>query len=149
VLIDAPRQSDLANPPAGPHGFQVVDEEMLRSNPFAWFARHVMGEQGVIRHSGLDPRTATAAQIATALRPIFSNQSADNLANMIVGRWREWLGQTEIARLANLTPEARERLGSQRSWYQLNTARSALQDAMGGTAGNFKSVLNPALEMTV
>jgi hypothetical protein len=130
---------------SGPHGFQVVDEVMLRSNPFAWFARHIMGPQGVLVRSGLDPKTATQAQIATALRPIFSNQSAENIANMITGQWREWLGQANNAMRLNLSPEARAANTQNSLWTQLQSARSALIDAMGSAVMNFK-VLLPVLQ---
>jgi hypothetical protein len=132
---------------SGPHGFQLVDEEMLRENPFAWFAKNVMGPQGFLRRAGLDPRTAGMAQVQTAMRQAFgSNQSAFNIATMMVGQWREWADQTGIARLANLTGEARRQHAGESSWHQLNSARSALQDAMGSVAENFKTLLNPALE---
>jgi hypothetical protein len=132
---------------SGPHGFQLVDEEMLRENPFAWFAKNVMGPQGFLRRAGLDPRTAGMAQVQTAMRQAFgSNQSAFNIATMMVGQWREWADQTGIARLANLTADARQQHAGGSSWHQLNSARSALQDAMGSVAENFKTLLNPALE---
>jgi hypothetical protein len=132
---------------SGPHGFQLTDEEMLRENPFAWFAKNVMGPQGFLRRAGLDPRTASMAQVQTAMRQAFgSNQSAFNIATMMVGQWREWSDQTGIARLANLTAEARQQHAGGSSWHQLNTARSALQDVLGSVAENFKTLLNPALE---
>jgi methyl-accepting chemotaxis protein len=131
---------------SGPHGFQVSDEVMLRENPFAWFGRHIMGPGGVLARAGLNVRDASMAQIATIMRPIFSNQSAFNSAMSIIGQWREWSDQSAIARRANLTPEARQQHAAGSSWHQLNTARSALQDAMGSVAENFKGLLNPALE---
>ena len=65
---------------------------------------------------------------------------------MMVGQWREWSDQTGIARLANLTGEARQQHAGGSSWHQLNTARSALQDVLGSVGENFKTLLNPALE---
>jgi hypothetical protein len=132
---------------SGPHGFQLIDEEMLRENPFAWFAKNVMGPQGFLRRAGLDPGTASMAQVQTAMRQAFgSNQSAFNIATMMVGQWREWQDQTGIARLANLTADARLQHAGGSSWHQFNSARSALQDAMGSVAENVKTLLNPALE---
>ena len=124
---------------SGPHGFQLIDEEMLRENPFAWFAKNVMGPQGFLRRAGLDPRTASMAQVQATMRQAFgSNQSAFNIASMMVGQWREWSDQTGIARLANLTGEARQQHAGGSSWHQLNSARSALQDAMGSVAETSK-----------
>ena len=129
---------------SGPHGFQVVDEVMLRENPFAWFARHIMGPQGVLRRAGLDPNTASMAQITTALRPIFSNQSAMNIATMIVGQWREWQGQVQNSLRLSLTPGAREDTASGSLWHGLLSARSALIGALGAIAKNFELILLPA-----
>jgi hypothetical protein len=134
-----------ASEASGPHSFAVVDEVMLRENPFAWFARHIMGPQGYLARSGLDPNTATMAQITTALRPMFSNQSAMNVATMIVGQWREWQGQTTLALRQNLTAEARQTLSGSGMWPGLMRAQSALQDVLGSVAENFKLILVPAL----
>jgi hypothetical protein len=89
--------------------------------------------------------TANAAQIASVLRPMFSNSSAENIANAIVNQQAEWRTQVELARRANLTPEALQSLASQSTWYQLMSARSKLQDVMGSVAENFKLLL-PSLE---
>jgi hypothetical protein len=130
-----------ASEASGPHSFQVVDEVMLRENPFAWFARHIMGPQGYLARAGLDPNTATMAQITTALRPMFSNQSAMNIATMIVGQWREWQGQTTLALRQNLTAEARQTHAASGLWPGLQRTQSALQDVLGSVAENFKPLL--------
>jgi hypothetical protein len=133
---------------SGPHGFQLVDEELLRANPFTWFERHVTGPQGFLGRAGIDinnPNT-TMAQIQTAMRQAFgSNQSAFNMALMIVGQYREWLAQVRNALRLNLSPEVRQASAAGSGWFQLQAAGSALQDVLGAIIENFK-VLNPVLE---
>ena len=134
--------------PGGPNKFVrtgTIDEEMLGSNPFEWFNRHILGPQGYLRSQGLDPLNSTAAQIAPALSRILSRATAANIANMIVNQQAEWRTQVENARRFNLTPEALASLGSQSTWYQLQSARSKLQDVMGSIIDNFKLLL-PILE---
>jgi hypothetical protein len=130
---------------SGPHGFIPRDEVLLRENPFEWFNQHILGPQGVLRKMGLDPMTANAAQISAALRPMFSNQSAENLANAIVNQQAEWRIQVQKALQFNLTDENRRLVGDQSTWMQLQSARSKLQDVMGSVAENFK-ILLPSLE---
>jgi hypothetical protein len=126
---------------SGPHMFNPVDEVMLRDNPFEWFNKHIVGPQGYLRRIGIDPMTANAAQISAALRPVFSNQSAENIANAIVNQQSEWKTQVQNALRFNLTAEARMGLGGQSGWYQMMAARSKLQDVMGSITENFKSML--------
>jgi hypothetical protein len=130
---------------SGPHMFNPVDEVLLRDNPFEWFNQHILGQQGYLRRMDIDPMTANAAQISAALRPIFSNQSAENIANAIVQQQTEWRTQVQNALRFNLSPEALRDLGSQSGWYQMMAARSKLQDVMGSVAENFKVML-PYLE---
>jgi hypothetical protein len=131
---------------SGPHSFEGVNETLLRESPTLWFARHVMGPEGFLRKAGLNPDTASMAEIATVVRRIAPNRNAEYTMLSFIGQWREWMGQTEIAKLVNLSPEARQQHAAGSGWFQLQQARSSLQDAMGATAENFKSLLNPALE---
>lgn len=105
-----------------------------------------MGPQGVLRRAGLNPDTASMAEIMTVLRPIFSNQSAQNIAGMIVGQWREWRSQVENAGRGNLTPEARVETARQSAWYEFTGVRSQFMGLLGSIGENVKDVLLPASE---
>jgi hypothetical protein len=76
AMVAAGLGTITAREASGPHSFQVIDEEMLRSHPGEWIQRHVVGPGGFLRRAGLDPLRSSSAQIATALRPLFSNSSA-------------------------------------------------------------------------
>jgi hypothetical protein len=94
---------------------------------------------------GIDWTTAPAARVAAALDPLFGNQSASAIANAFANQLPEWLTQARNAARANLSPDARRALGSESTWFQLQAARSALQDVLGSTTENFKGML-PHLE---
>jgi hypothetical protein len=129
---------------SGPHGFQVVDEEMLRSNPGDWFQRHIVGPQGYLRRMGLDPLRSSAAQIATAMRPLFSNQSAENIANMIINQRQEWMNQIRNALSLDLREETRISHERNSLWTQLTAVRSQASGALGEIIGRFRPfILTP------
>lgn len=132
---------------SGPHSFQGVDEAMMRANPYAWFGRHVMGPQGMLRRAGLDPNTASMAEIATLVRRITSNRSAENMFMTIIGQWREWQGQTIVGNRINLTPEARDAHARGMLWHGLVSARSQMMNALGTIADAFAFILLPPIQL--
>ena len=131
---------------SGGHGFAPVDEELLRSDPSEWFKKHIVGATGVLRRMGIDPMRANSAQIATGLSRFFSNQSAENIANMIVNQQTEWRNQVLNALGIDLSELARRQHTAGSGWHQLQAGRSGLQDVLGAVGENFKRLLNPALE---
>jgi hypothetical protein len=132
----------------GPRKFvhqSTVDEELLRSAPTEWIARHIIGPTGVLRRMGFDPMTANPGQMAAALRPLFSHGSAENMGNLVVNQIQEWRNQYNRAMALDTSEEQRQRLSGGSTWYQLQAARSGLQDVMGSVAESFKGLL-PHLE---
>ena len=131
---------------SGGHGFAPVDEELLRSDTSEWFKRHITGPTGVLRRMGIDPLRASSAQISTGLSRFFSNQSAENIANMIVNQQTEWRNQVLNALGIDLSEVARQRHAAGSGWHQFSSARSGLQDVLGSVGENLKTLFNPALE---
>ena len=91
------------NTAGGPRKFvheSTVDEELLNMRPMEWVAKHIIGPGGFLQRSGIDPMSSapgTPARIRAALRPLFSNSSADNWINLIVNQIQEIRNQYETA----------------------------------------------------
>lgn len=141
--------------PAGPNIFRggpLVDSELMRSNPSAWFRTHIMGPEGFIRRQGLDPRRSSAAAIADTLAPLFSNSSAENIANMIVNQQQEWQNQVRRAHRIPSDPETglvdpRFTRGVSRDslWSGLQEARAQIINTLTSVGDSFKDFLLPPL----
>ena len=139
------------NTAGGPRKFVhqgTVDEELLTRSPMEWVGKHIIGPGGFLSRSGIDPMSTdpgNPARIRAALRPLFSNASADDWINRIVNQIQEIRNQYETAVRLDTSEEQRQRLGRGSLWYQLQAAQSGLQDVMGSITENFKGLL-PILE---
>jgi len=106
-----------------------------------------MGPAGMFRRMGIDPLRASPAELTTALSPMFSNQSAANIASMIVNQRADWLNQIRNALRLNLTLEAQEKAQRDSLWYGLVAARSQMMNALGTIAEAFKFILLPPIQL--
>lgn len=126
----------------------TVDSQMLFENPTAWVEQHITGPDGFLRRRGLDPMTSSPAAIRDALKPLFSNASAENMANMIVNQLAEWRNQVQNAKALNLTPENLAKLSAASLHSQLQSVGSQLVTVIGDIVEKLKGIVLPVTSGT-
>lgn len=130
--------------PAGPNKFKygaTKDAELLMENPSQWIRTHLM-EGYLQKQLGFDLKTVKPSEVATALKPLFSNSSAENIVNMIVNQLAEWQNQVRRAKALNIDdPKYWKDLRGQSGWVGLQEVRAQLVNVMSSISENFKFLL--------
>ena len=123
---------DRPRHPSGPNVLRagpLIDAELQREDPMEWWRKHILGPGGVLRRMGLDPIRSSSAAIAEALAPMFSNVSAENIANMFSTQQAEWHIQVERAL----------RLNRGRPFWETGTFNDATEGSIWGGLARFRA----------
>ncbi|MDX2205833.1 MAG: hypothetical protein NW223_23990 [Hyphomicrobiaceae bacterium] len=138
------------NSPAGPKKFKyggTIDSDLLFKDPVSWVEKHVVGWlENDFAREGKSFKDASGAEVASKLRPMFSNASAFSMVATIVSQLQEW--QILKANALKTPVDAQTMTGhSANSLFATwQSTKAQLEGVIGAVAENFNVVLLPALQ---